>query len=862
MISLPIDDKLDEIALNLQPGSVVAVVSPPGSGKSTRVAPFLVRQGHSKKAVMLQPRRIAVRSLAKRICEETNSQLGEDVGYQIRFEDRSSSKTRLKILTEGLLSRQLMSQGDLTDIDLVIFDEFHERSLHTDVSFGMCLDLQKSIRPDLKILVMSATLDVADLSRQVEDLKVVESAGRSFPIDIRYSQSSMSFRAGRELADRVVEEYSSLQSDPAAKSGDVLVFLPGMSEIRMTQERLLTKYPRLDVMALHSQIEDREQDRVFDKPQGPRIVLSTNIAETSITLPFVTCVMDSGLKRASSFDFNFGTERLDTVKISRASATQRSGRAGRIQSGVALRLWTRLEQDALPETDLPEILRADLLELRLWLARWGVRERSDFPWVTQPLEERWKMAETELVQLGALQNAKGLQLTDLGRVLSDLPLSPRMGRVLLEGYHRGVYKHTVRFSADQSLNTKRRMTTANPLESILFDPLPREGQKVEQQLLGMERKFQDLTQNESEKKSSKNELSDAQLIVEVAKCILASFPARVCKRRAEDGQRALMASGRGVQIEAGSPFGSGGKAGSVGGAASGLLLPEWFIALDPRDPSGSSGGAKRGDAIVSQALPIQPDWLQEILPHNIQKNVRADFTSKEGRVMIYEGLEYLGLPLKPPHQKEASSDLICQLLSKRFSEEWPSFLKNDESMQQLCARFDFLSRNEFPGFAGGKGLEFFAGSDFVTQMAGQICMGCGSWNEVLAKNWAEAAEQSLDSQIRQSLEVEAPSHITVPAGSRIALDFRNQDGTPRLAVRLQEVFGWMETPRLAKGRVPILIELLAPNFRPVQLTRDLSSFWKTAYFEVKRDLRIKYPKHSWPEDPLTAKPEAKGRRRG
>ena len=851
LASLPVDAHLPAIAQALKSSPLAVLVSPPGTGKSTRVAPSLVFDSGFGKAYMLQPRRVAARALARRIAAERNFVLGHEVGYRIRFEDLSGPQTQLNILTEGLLTKYLLRDGDLPNIKLVIFDEFHERSLQSDLAFAMCLDLQKNLRGDLKILIMSATPDIQALKSSLGDIPVVTCEAKSFPVEVSYSSQSLTYRAGNELAERVCEEglefvRASSQAAPAdPNTKDVLVFLPGFREIQRVQELLVPKAPGYEVLILHSQVGDQDQDRIFETSNRPRFILSTNIAETSITIPSVGTVIDSGLRREVRFESTNIVDQLETVKISKSSSIQRAGRAGRVGPGRALRLWSKMDHEALADSDVPEILKLDLLEARLALAIWGIQNLDQISFVTKPPLEAWQAAERELLELGALALGDKLQVTPIGLALSRLPLNPRWGKVLIEALARGVYRPACALVAHIMSSSRARTIR---LDGIRESDLSFESKRVLAQLLALQGGTEKVLK-EGLIPTRKTLAADVEAAV--GKSLLSALPSRVCCRRQDVSLKAKMSNGRGIELVRGADWGI-------------TELPDWFVAIDLQG-SASGLGQQGADLRLWSFLTIDPEWLKEIFPSLIRDRRIVEMSSQTGHVRELHFQEFCELPLSQPRQVEISSDRVQEVLESHFSKVWPKFFESSTEVLELRARIELLELHGLwdasPVRLQGQALNFL-NLEFVKELSSYLCLGCARWADVEAKDWVKAALDLQPSSLRKKLEKEAPTHLTVPSGSRIPLQYATADRAPRLSVRLQEIFGWAETPRLCNGQVVVVVDLLAPNYRSVQVTSDLRSFWEKGYFEVRGDLRSRYPKHSWPEDPLRAPAQAKGRPRG
>jgi len=851
MTPLPIDTYLPEIVWQLAETRSLVIVAEPGAGKTTRVPPAILRSGtlsaEHPNLVILQPRRVAARAAAQRIAEENGWRIGREVGYHIRFEKKMGPDTRLRVLTEGVLTRQMLNDPFLEGVGAVILDEFHERSLNVDLAIAMLREIQQSVRNDLQIVVMSATLEAGPAAKFLGNCPIVNVPGRTFEVEIEYHP-----HASEPVVARVasaVEEILARQDSP----GDVLVFLPGAEEIRRVSGHLEALAERLDLalLPLHGSLPPEQQILALRPSSCRKIILSTNIAETSLTIEGVRWVVDSGLARVPAFDSRRGLDRLELQRISKASATQRSGRAGRTASGRCLRLWSAKEQAALDEFELPEIKRVDLCSAVLNLHAWGKLDAAKFGWFDAPAADALQSAERLLELLGALQ---GGEITALGKKLNSLPLHPRIGRLLCAAAEAGCAEEGATLAALLSEKDIRRPDYSQPRH--LRGPATQADSDL---LLRMD----DLADAERHRFAAhlrdsgidtiaarqvvqiRNELRRLARQLEPArvnppsretllKLMLVAYPDRVCRRRGSNRSAGIMTGGSGVRLD----------------VESVVLQDEFFLALDARDDPRS----QNREALVRIASAIRVEWLMELFPQFITRERTTLFDEERQRVVGRGIVRYRDLILSEESDAAVDPRDAGKTLTAALRPRAREIFSGDERAVNILARIALLRRfmpeHPWPSFDDAE----------LADVLENLCDGKPSVAEVTRMPLADALAAKLQYPLDQLLRQHAPETLDVPSGSRIQLQYR-PDQSPILAVRLQEVFGLCETPRIAAGRVPVLLHLLGPNFRPVQITDDLRSFWATTYFQVRKDLRVRYPKHSWPDDPLTAQPVAKGRAR-
>lgn len=835
---LPIDDVLADVVARLRQASSLVLCAPPGAGKTTRVPPALLDGGiaGAGKILVLQPRRVAARATAARISAERGSPLGEETGYRVRFEAKAGKATRIEIVTEGILLRRLLSDSFLDGVSCVVFDEFHERSLAADLTLGMVRQVQE-LRPELKIVVMSATLAAEPVAKYLGGAPVVVSEGRTFPVAIRY-QPDLS---RRPLADSVA---SAAEAIVEQTSGDCLVFLPGVGEIRAAAKRLegWAADRGLLLMELYGDLSAAEQDRVLAPAERRKLILATNVAETSLTIDGVTAVVDSGLARIARYDENSGLDHLELGVISRAAADQRAGRAGRTAAGVCLRLWPEASHRSRPDFDTPEIRRVDLAPMVLQLLCWIEPDIGRFPWFEAPSEKALTRARELLDRLGVTADGA---VTNLGREIAALPVHPRLGRMLLEGAARGVGERAAIAAALLSERDPFERTPGRPqLKANVESDVVERVAAVEQfettgalassagvlqfagakQLLRVRDQFLRLLPGEPAQRPLSERAADQAL----ERAIAVAYPDRIARRREPHSPRAVLANGKGVRLT----------------PDSAVLQAEFFACVDL--------AADEVEAKVRQASAVERDWL----PTNLIRNVTAIlFDEAQERLIARKQTWYDALlldenPAALPKNDATAAEFVAAALAR-----WERVRPAPETAAgAYWVRWRNLA-NWLPE------LELPPLDDAQLQaLLPMLIADRRSFAELRTAPWLDAMKSLLTYAQQRAIDEEAPERIEVPSGSRIAIQYEPEK-PPILAVRIQEIFGWRETPRIARGRTPLLLHLLAPNMRPEQITADLAGFWRTTYQQVRKDLRGRYPKHAWPENPLEATAERRPRRK-
>ncbi|WP_435925772.1 ATP-dependent helicase HrpB [Paenibacillus sp. DYY-L-2] len=830
---MPIDEVIPALRDNLNKFGASVLIAEPGAGKTTRTPLALLDEPWlaGQRIVMLEPRRLAARSAAEYMARQLGEKPGETVGYRIRMESRVSAKTRITVVTEGILTRMLQQDPALLGTGLLIFDEFHERSLNADLGLALALQSRQLLREDLRILVMSATLDAGPVAELLGNAPVVESRGRMYPVETVF--------AGRPAGEPLEAAAArTVLRALAGHEGSVLVFLPGAREIRRVEGLLAGSVPAgVTVAPLYGALPQEEQRKAIEPaPQGGRkVVLATSIAETSLTVSGITVVIDCGLRRTSLFSPRTGMSRLVTVRAARDSADQRRGRAGRLQPGVCYRLWSEADDRALAPSTPPEMLEADLTPLALELAAWGAEDPAELGWIDPPPAAPYGQAVQLLRQLGALDAAG--RITAHGRRMAGLGLHPRLAHMLLRAQPLGLARAACRLAAlleepglvkgqahDGDLRGRLAvlMAAAGDAGPAAARTAPDGAGAADiRRLLAVSRQWERLLESEfPEGAETPHEQPDWQrycgLLVSFA------YPDRIARRRG-DG-RYLLRSGRGAAFGNTQP-----------------LSAAPLLAIADVDDDGPEGR-------ILLAAPMEESWLAEFYGDELREEKSAEWDDSAGAVRARIRLVFGAIVLKEQPDPNPSPDLIQEALLGVIREQAPRILPWNAKSRQLQARILFLrglDGEKWPDVSD-EALSANAEEWFASYVA-----GFRKKSDLMSLSLHQILENRFDWQQVQELNAEAPTHLTVPSGSRIAIQYDGPQA-PYAAVRLQEVFGMMDTPRIGYGRIPVTMHLLSPASRPVQVTADLRSFWQGTYFEVKKDLKGRYPKHYWPDDPLSA----------
>jgi ATP-dependent helicase HrpB len=856
---LPIDPILPSICDALRRAGSVVLEAPPGAGKTTRVPRALLDAGFAEQGeiVVLEPRRLAARLAARRVAEELGEEVGGTVGYQMRFEEVASARTRIRFVTEGTLTRRLLRDRELRGVSVVVLDELHERHLDGDLALALLRRLQLGPRPDLKLVAMSATLDAGPVAAFLGDAPVVRSEGRLFDIAMEHLGQS----DDRPLESQVASAVRSLVDE--GLDGDVLVFLPGAFEIRRASESCASVAQRagLWVLPLHGSLSPAEQDRAIKPADRRKVILSTNVAETSVTIDGVVAVIDSGLARVASHSPWSGLPTLKVAKIARASATQRAGRAGRTRPGRCVRLYTKGDFQARAEHEASEIARADLAETVLALAAAGVRDLGSFGWLEAPPAAALAAAEALLGRLGAIGEAG---ITEVGERMLRFPVHPRLGRMLVEAERRGVARDAATaaallgerdiLTASASRGQRDARHRSDVIEAIdRFEEAEAAGFSPERlRWMGVEparavsvervrKQLARLVDRRAKAPEGPTAFEDALLI-----SVLAGFPDRVGRLRTPGN-----ATGRAAK----EVVLAGGGTASLS-PSSGVSDVDLVVAVDVEERTEAAApgrAAGRPRAVVRMASAVEADWLLELFTDAIRDATEATWNASSERVEVVRRLSYDGLVLEESPGKGDPRLVAAALASAVRAKGWRAFVKGDD-LDAWLLRVAF-AREHCPEL----GLPALDEAGIEAALT-DLCEGARSFAELRDHDLASALRARLTpSQARDLAEI-APETITLPGGRRIKLAYA-KDMAPSAESRLQDFFGLREGPKVARGRVPVVLHLLAPNYRAVQVTTDLAGFWARHYPAIAKELRRKYPKHAWPDDPLTAKPpEPRGRR--
>lgn len=815
---LPIVSCIPEIKECLDKGNRLIVQAAPGAGKSTVLPLALLNEpwANGKKILMLEPRRLAAKTIATRMASLLNEDVGKTIGYRIKAEQQISAETRLEVLTEGILTRKLAHDNSLEDVGLLIFDEFHERSIHADLSLALSRMIQEYLRPDLRILIMSATLQSNELSALLK-APVVQSEGRQYPVDIHYCSIPNALISTEGLEEVVL--HAAQKND-----GDMLIFLPGEAEIKRNAERLASLLPHFAIHPLYSKLNPKEQQAaILPNLDGKRkIVLATTIAETSLTIEGIKIVVDTGKVKSSRFDPALGFSRLETLPITQDSADQRAGRAGRLGPGVCYRLWTSTAHARLGERRTPEILEAELCALYLELAVWGFGSVYDLNWIDLPPKKNMDYAKEILTGLGALDDNG--RITPHGREIHRFPCHPRIAHMVIMAQKEDLGSYAVDIAA--LLEEKDPMPLAGPDINLRLESLRRSRQqKKNDSRFALIEKTATSYLNMFKASPSLSPIDPYF----TGKCLSYAYPERVACMKLTMNRRFQLASGQYVQMD----------------EKEHLAAEDWLAVAHLNTTSHIPR--------ITWASPLN----QEDIEHLVREKDSLTWDSKKGgflssRDRFIGSIWIQGKPIPLPGE-EARIPILLDLVKK----EGKSLLDWDEKAVQMQNRI--LSIRLWNGYKDWPDVKTERLMEKPEKWITPYLYGITKTEDFKKINLADVFFQMLTYEQQVELNEAVPSKMTVPSGSVLTIHYFPEGSAPVLAVRLQEVFGMAETPRINRGQVGIVLHLLSPGYKPVQITSNLGSFWNNTYYEVRNELRRRYPKHAWPDDPWSAKAVAKGR---
>jgi ATP-dependent helicase HrpB len=821
---LPIDAVLDDLAQTLDVRNAAVLVAPPGAGKTTRVPLALLDApwARGKKIIVLEPRRIAARASAERMAHTLSERVGETVGYRVRFGSKISRATRIEVVTEGIFSRQILDDPELNGVAAVLFDEFHERSLDADLGLALARDAQMGLREDLRILVMSATLDGARVAKLLGGAPVVASEGRAFPVETRYLGRKADAPVERQMADAIA---TALRADP----GSVLAFLPGAAEIRRTQNFLAERIhdASIEIVPLFGALDASVQDRaIAPPPRGHRkVVLATSIAETSLTIEGVRIVVDSGLARVPRYEPDIGLTRLETVRASRAAVDQRRGRAGRTEPGVCYRLWDEPQTASLAAYTQPEILSADLSSLVLDLAQWGVSDPASLAFLDFPPAPALKEARELLRELGAL-DGEG-RITDEGRSLRALALPPRLARMIVDSHRLGAGRAAADIAA---VLTERGLGGDHVDLDVRLDGFRRDRSQRAEAARGQAQRWAALVAADDKATVTRGDNPSNGIMLALA------FPDRVAKNRGNGSF--VLANGRGAALE-----------------PTAALSRAPYIAV-----AELTGTAMQGRILL--AAPITQAQIETHFADQIEMTDEISFDRgamalRARRKKTLHAITLSEAPMAIEPSEETAKVFADGLIAADLDQlPWSKPIKQwRDRVMFLRAAEGGDSENPWPDLSDNA-LAAHRETWLVPALLDKTSLKSFS-----AGDLSDALQSLLPWAMRARLDREAPTHFEAPTGTQLAIDYEAEQG-PTIAVRLQELFGLTSHPSIARGVIPLVLELLSPAHRPVQVTRDLPGFWRGSYAGVRSDLRGRYPRHPWPEDPASATPTRRVKPKG
>lgn len=817
----PIHQVLADIEQALSTNSQLILQAPPGAGKSTYLPLKLLSHPNfsDKKILMLEPRRLAARNIANFIAKQLGEAIGQQVGYRVKGEHKVGKNTRLEIITEGILTRMLQQDPELEDVGLVIFDEYHERSIHADTALAFCLEIQEALRDDLTLLVMSATLDSEQLSAMLPSAQVISSQGRSFPVETFYHPRNNKAPLPPQVASLVrqaVEQYD----------GNILVFLPGASEITKVASQLSDLPDNVDVYPLYGQLKQVAQDNAIAPTRAGKrkVVLATNIAETSLTIEGISLVIDSGLVNKASFNRNNGVTKLSKEQISQASSVQREGRAGRLQAGHCWRMWPQEQQSRLAKYDIPEIEQSDLLSLALELAKWGVHDVNQLSWLNPPPVHNLKQSRDLLLEFGAIDDK--FQLTKHGEAIYQFGSSPRLAHMMLWAKaHQG--SATAAFLSAMLEQTNALSNELDIEQQVNHLTYAKGLTKPQQQIVDQAKKY-------AKQLAVKLEATDSTLC---GLLLAQAYPDRIAKRRnaTNQSQRYQLANGYGANLPEHSHF------------------PHEYVVV--ADLMSFSASQNEGRIFLAAHLDINE--LEQHSPEHFNQHQLLAWDDAKDKVLALAQLKVGKLIIKESPLTQLDQEALNQALVAGIRAKGLSYLDFSKTDTQLLQRLRFAHQSDsesWPDYSEQVLL------DELNDWLVPYFAGAKKLNALKQINLSDALLARLDYPLQQQLNQQYPTHLKVASGSNIRLDYSDGEQV-KLSVRIQELFGTMENPCVGRTKIPVLIEMLSPAQRPIQLTKDLVNFWHGSYSEVKKDMKGRYPRHYWPDDPSVAMPTTKTKKK-
>lgn len=823
-INLPVAEIVPEVQKTLANESTLIIAAPPGAGKSTLMPLVLFEETwlQGKKVIMLEPRRLAARSIAIRMAELLGEEVGQTVGYRVRFDNCVSAQTKIEVVTEGILTRMLQSDNALEKVGLVIFDEFHERNLQADLAMALCREAQQVLRPDLRLVIMSATLNIPQLQNLLK-APVIESKGKMFPVDIIHTNDADEFLLPELMAQTIARATKEHE-------GDVLAFLPGEGEIKKCEELLKNQLPDIAIHPLYGMLPHNAQyAAIMPNKFGKRkIVLATSIAETSLTIEGIKIVVDSGFGRSSRFDSASGLSRLETLRISKDAADQRAGRAGRLSAGVCYRMWTKATHERLAEHRVPEILEADLTSLVLELCKWGTDDITQMSWLTLPPKSSLQQAYDTLLQIGAIEEnglSKGYKITEHGKQVHQLACHPRIAHMLLLA------------------ETDEMKALACDIAGVLEerDPLPKDsGIDLNLRIEALRRARTNNTLNNKFKRIEKNASSYRKLLnLQTYNSFVDSHDTGLLLAYAYPERIASAKPGNNAQFQL-----ANGKI-ATAGHKDDLAHESWLAVanMDLRDGLGK----------IFLAAPLNP----KDLIHLVKEKENISWDTRKGGLICLKELKIGSIVLQAKPINKPNEQLVQTAICNAIKQEGESLLDISEEFTQWQNRISSLAtwnnQQTWPNVQQNYLLQH------AQQWLAPYLSTVRKPDDLKKLNLADCLFHSLTWEQQQLLNELAPARIQVPSGSNIKIEYLPNGATPIISVRLQEVFGLEHTPTVNNGHTKTVLHLLSPGYKPVQVTTDLHSFWNNTYHEVKKELQRRYPKHAWPDDPWSATAVAKGR---